>query len=139
MYSFTSSSILPAYLGSSLMMGPPYLDDIPPAINSDMLDEAGNSLHPLLPPNVENCFGKMVLRPRPGAECAVSSVVLRVGGSLQFFQILIYLNPLGSLVLPLRLVLLVKLVELEPLLSWWSHLLIHSVSLITILAQVQMT
>ena len=65
--------------GLSPYNGTPYLDDIPPAINSDMLDEAGNSLHPLLPPIVENCPGKMVLRPRPGAECAVSSVVAKGG------------------------------------------------------------
>jgi len=62
----------------------------------------------------------------------------RVGGSLQFFQRLIFLNPLGSPVLPLRLVLLVKFLDSVLLLSWWSQLMIHSLSLLTIHAPVQM-
>ena len=65
--------------GLSPYDGSPYLDGIPPAINSDMLDEVGNSLHPLVPPIVDTCPERMVLRPQPGPECAVSSVVQKGG------------------------------------------------------------
>ena len=58
--------------GLSPYDGSPYLGDINPAINSDVLVEAGNALHPLVPPAVATGPEKMVLRPRQGAECTVT-------------------------------------------------------------------
>ena len=65
--------------GISPYDGSPYLGDINPAIKSDVLDEAGNALHPLVPPAVATGPEKMVLRPRQVAESAVTGVV-PVGG-----------------------------------------------------------
>ena len=78
-YEQFSTSCIP---GLSPYDGSPNLTDIPPAINCDMLDEAGNSLHPLVPP-VATSPEKMVLRPRPVAEWTVSGVV-PLGGRESF-------------------------------------------------------
>ena len=92
--------------GLSPYDGSPYIADITPAINSDMSREAGNSLHPLVPPAVATRHENMVFRPRQVAECIVTGVVPlggRESSDLSKTDL-----PLGSLVLPFLLVLPVK-------------------------------